>query len=72
MMYADIVAAPVKFITVLLEGATPRDIPDVLMPYGYTYYRWTEGTEEDELLYRRITGQPLLKPPPLGPVVIYP
>lgn len=72
MMYADIVAAPAKYISVLLEGTTPEHIPDILMPYGYTYYKWAEGTEDDELLYRRITGQPLLKPPPLGPVVVYP
>jgi TIR domain len=71
-MYADIISAPTKFITVLLDGTTPDDVPDVLMPYGYTYYRWVEGSEQDELLYRRITGQPLLKPPPLGPMVVYP
>lgn len=71
-MYADIVQAPRKFIAVLLDGTVPSDIPDVLRPYGHTYYQWSEGTEEDEMLYRRITGQPLLKPPPLGPVIIYP
>ena len=71
-MYANIADAPSKFITVLLDGTSPDDIPDVLMPYGHTYYPWSkEDTKEDELLYRRITGQPLLKPPPLGPVVIY-
>lgn len=71
-MYSNIVEAPAKFISVLLDGTKAEDIPDVLRPYGYTYYRWLEGTKEDEMLYRRITGQPLLKPPPLGPVVIYP
>lgn len=71
-MYANIVDAPAKFISVLLEGTSPADIPDVLSPYGYTYYEWAEGTDGDELLYRRITGQPLLKPPPLGRVVVYP
>lgn len=70
-MYTDIVAAPGKFISVLLEGTNPGDIPDVLMPNGYTFYRWEESTDEDEKLYRRITGQPLLTPPPLGPMVIY-
>ncbi len=71
-MYSNIIEAPRKFIAVLLDGTTPADIPDVLMPFGYTYYQWAEGAEGDEHLYRRITGQPLLTPPPLGPVVIYP
>lgn len=67
-MYANIIEAPAKFLSVLLQGTGPEHIPDVLMPYGYTYYRWPE---DDELLYRRITGQPLVVPPPLGPLVIY-
>lgn len=71
-MYSNIDLAPSKYITVLLEGTSPDDIPEVLMPYGYTYYTWTEGSDGDEMLYRRITGQPLLKPPPLGPSVSYP
>lgn len=71
-MYSNIIEAPAKFIAVLVTGTGPDDIPDVLRPYGYTHYRWAEGTEDDEMLYRRITGQPLLKPPSLGPVVIYP
>lgn len=68
-MYADIVAAPVKFITVLLDGTSPEDIPDVLLPYGFTYYSWPP---DDVVLYKRLTGQPVLTPPPLGPVVTYP
>lgn len=71
-MYSNIVNAPAKFISVLLEGTSPDDIPDVLRPYGYSYYKWEEGTVDDEMLYRRITGQPLLTPPPLGPMTIYP
>lgn len=71
-MYSNIIDAPAKFISVLLEGTAPEDIPDVLRPYGYTYYTWEEGTDKDEVLYRRITGQPLLTPPPLGPMIVYP
>jgi len=67
-MYLDIVAAPAKFLTVLLDGTHPGHIPDVLMPYGYSHFRWRA---DDELLYRRITGQPLFKPPPLGALVRY-
>lgn len=67
-LYADIVAAPTKFITVLLDGVGADFIPDVLMPYGFTYYTWPA---EDEALYRRITGQPLLMPPALGAIVRY-
>ena len=62
-MYASISAAPGKFISVVMDGTSPADIPDVLMPFGYTHYKWRE---DDELLYRRLTGQPLLTPPPLG------
>lgn len=71
-MYASIVDAPAKFISVVLPGTAPEDIPDVLRPFGYTYYEWEEGTAGDEKLYRRITGQPLLTPPPLGPMIRYP
>lgn len=71
-MYSNIVEAPSKFISVLLDGAKPEHIPDVLRPFGFTYYTWADGPDDDETLYRRITGQPLLTPPPLGPMVIYP
>ena len=52
-----------KFIPVLLEGASPEDIPLPLR--GFTYYR--VGTAEDyDKLYRRLTNQPLVSKRPLG------
>ena len=55
-----------KFIAVVLDGCSPEDIPDILMPVGRTYYHWPE---DEEMLYRRITGQPRVSPVPLGKIV---
>ena len=52
-----------KFIPVLLESASPDDIPVPLR--GFTHYR--VGTEPDyDKLYRRLTNQPLVSKRPLG------
>ena len=52
-----------KFIAVLLEGASPNDIPLPLR--GFTYYRAdTEAGYEN--LYRRLTKQPAVTKPALG------
>jgi hypothetical protein len=52
-----------KFIPVLLESASPDDIPVPLR--GFTHYR--VGTELDyDKLYRRLTNQPLVSKRPLG------
>lgn len=67
-MYFNINAGPKKFISVLMDGASVEDIPDLLHPLGYTHYVYPD---QDEALYRRITNQPAVVPPPLGPMVIY-
>jgi hypothetical protein len=58
-----------KYLTVILEKCSPEDIPDILMPTGVTYYLWPK---DDELLYRRLTGQPAVVPAPLGGIVMMP
>ena len=68
-LYSGTPASQAKFIAVLLEGMSPTDIPDVLLPYGRQYYVWPN---DDEELYRRITGQPRVLPVPLGPLVQMP
>ncbi|WP_435080279.1 toll/interleukin-1 receptor domain-containing protein [Clavibacter michiganensis] len=70
-MYSDIAGAPAKFLSVVMESTTPDDLPDVLRPYGHTYYKWSPGSDGDEALYRRLTGQPRFTPPPLGPLVVF-
>jgi TIR domain len=52
-----------KFIPVLLEGASPDDIPLPLK--GFTYYRADTASGYDGL-YRRLIRQPLINKPPLG------
>jgi SEFIR domain len=58
-----------RFIPILLPGATAEDIPTPLR--SATYYRVTPpfSTKENgyEDLYRRITNQPRVKVPALGP-----
>ena len=65
-LYAGFPAAQSRFIAVLLDGCSPDDVPDVLMPVGRSYYRWPH---DDEELYRRLTNQPRVVPVPLGPIV---
>lgn len=65
-LYAQFPAAQSRFIAVLLEGCTPADIPDVLLPVGRSYYTWPR---DDEDLYRRLTNQPRVIPAPLGKIV---
>lgn len=67
-MYFDIAGGSRKFLAVLMYGASPNDIPDLLHPYGYSHYVLPA---DDELLYRRLTGQPSIVPPPLGPLSVY-
>ena len=55
-----------KFIAVVISPCSPADIPDVLRPVGESYYDWPE---QDEELYRRVTGQPRVIPAPLGTIV---
>lgn len=55
-----------KFIAVVLDGCIPDHIPDVLLPLGRSYYVLPE---DDDNLYRRLTGQPRVVPAPLGPIV---
>ena len=61
-LYAQKVSSE-KFIPVLLEGASPEDVPLPLR--GFTYFR--ADTEPGyEALYRRLTNQPLVSKPALG------
>lgn len=68
-MYTDISAGNSKFIAVIMEQCSVEDIPDMLLPVGRSYYVWPE---DDELLYRRITGQPAVMPAALGEIVLLP
>jgi hypothetical protein len=52
-----------KFIPVLLEGASPDDIPLPLK--GFTHYRADTAAGYDGL-YRRLINKPLVNKPPLG------
>ena len=65
-LYSEFPASQSKFIAVVLEGCSPRHIPDILMPIGRTHYYWPDG---DEDLYRRLTNQPRVVPVPLGDIV---
>jgi len=67
-LYYEPNGGPRKFLAVVMEGASVDNIPDVLHPYGYTHYCLPA---DDEVLYRRLTGQPTVVPPPLGAVVNY-
>lgn len=68
-IYTDPLAGNRKFIAVVLEKCAVDDIPDLLLPIGRSYYAWPV---DDELLYRRITGQPAVIPAALGKVVRLP
>jgi hypothetical protein len=68
-LYYDLGSGNHKFVAVLVEKCSVDDIPDVLLPIGRSYYVWPV---DDELLYRRITGQPVVIPAPLGEVVFLP
>jgi hypothetical protein len=58
-----------KFVPVLLEGASPDDIPVPLQ--GFTHYR--AGTEAGyDGLYRLLTNQPLASKPALSPLKTLP
>lgn len=65
-LYAQFPGSQAKFIATILHGCSAEDIPDVLLPVGRTYYRWPE---DEESLYRRLTGQPRVIPIPLGQIV---
>jgi hypothetical protein len=52
-----------KYVPVLFDPWTPDAIPDALS--GFTYYR---VPAEYGSLYRRLTGQPAVVPPPIGAV----
>lgn len=65
-LYAEFPSSQRKFIALVLQGCSPTDIPDVLMPIGRTYYHWPDDEED---LYRRLTGQPRVVPAPLGQLV---
>ena len=65
-LYAQYPGSQAKFIAVVLHECAASDIPDVLMPVGRTYYHWPA---DEELLYRRLTGQPRVTPAPLGAIV---
>jgi hypothetical protein len=54
-----------RFIPILLASGTPDDRPIVLS--GYTYYQ-PETDEGYDMLCRRLTRQPLIVPPNLGPL----
>jgi len=58
-----------KFIAIVLEQCSVHDIPDILLPLGRSYYLWPQ---DDEELYRRLTGQPRVLPAPLGEIVELP
>ena len=61
-LYSDKLVSE-KFIPVLLEGASPDDIPLPLR--GFTHYRVDTDPGYDGL-YRRLTNQPLVSKPALG------
>jgi SEFIR domain len=68
-MYNNMLNGHKKFISVVLESCAAADIPDVLHPIGRTFYAWPD---DDERLYRRLTGQPAVVPVPLGSIVAMP
>jgi len=68
-IYVDFAWGNQKFLAVVLDKCSVDDIPDVLLPLGRSYYVWPL---DDELLYRRITGQPAVIPAALGDVILLP
>jgi hypothetical protein len=66
-MYRHPSGGPAKFISVLLGGATRDHIPDLLHPFGYTFY----SLPSDYIrLLRRLTNQPAVIAPPVGRMVV--
>lgn len=65
-LYSQTPGSRAKFVAVVLSHCSPEDIPDLLMPVGRSYYHWPE---DEESLYRRLTGQPRVIPAPLGEIV---
>lgn len=65
-LYSQFPSVQKKYVAVVLDGCSSDDIPDVLMPVGRTYYQWPQ---DEEILYRRLTGQPRVTPAPLGAVM---
>ena len=65
-LYSSFASNRRKFIAVVIPPCSPAHIPDVLRPVGESYYDWPE---QDEELYRRVTGQPRVIPAPLGTIV---
>jgi hypothetical protein len=62
-----------RFIPVLLPGTIENDIPTPLR--GTTRYHLAQFDLSDagyEVLYRELTGQPLVSKPPLGQIVTLP
>jgi TIR domain len=68
-LYEQQQVGPKKFIAVVMPGTSSEDIPDVLNPIGWTHYTLPD---DDESLYRRLTNQPAVVPPPLGPTIRFP
>jgi hypothetical protein len=66
-IYSSLSGANRKFVPVVLDDFSPSDIPDILFPVGRSYYRWPD---DDEMLYRRLTGQPVAVPAALGEVIV--
>ncbi|HML52432.1 MAG TPA: TIR domain-containing protein [Propionicimonas sp.] len=65
-IYAEFPRTQAKFVAVVMDGCTSKDIPDILLPVGRTHYFWPKDEED---LYRRLTGQPRVVPAPLGAIV---
>lgn len=55
-----------KFIAVVLEGCSHKDIPDILFPVGAPCYIMPG---DQTILYRRLTNRPRVVPAPIGPRV---
>ena len=68
-LYSEAADSHHKYLAVILDKCSSDDIPDVLRPTGKTYYFWPK---DDQLLYRRLTGQPAILPAPLGKIVRLP
>jgi hypothetical protein len=65
-LYSEFPRAHEKFIAVVPIGCSTDDIPDVLLPIGRSHYLLPQ---DDEDLYRRLTGQPRVIPAPLGAIL---
>jgi hypothetical protein len=70
-LYEDPDAATLKFLPVLLPGATKADIPYRLKPASGSYYQVNSLTADGiRPLLRVLTGQPARVEPPLGPITV--